>query len=262
MENWVDGVPQIYRASAHNHESVPSNKVIWHSKKPESEINTVHTPQQKLEVTSCDRDENELQSPMIDEHTSILEALVANQNLRPSHDPDDTNMDSAVHMLWCFYVEQLAPLLKRKSQEPLDWVSNSALAEGYWVSMGANCLESLRNCLKSAIPGQNFQNTELILVREALHGLSVLYKHGFITQDQVKEFFTERITIKLVGRHLVAIYGEEYPKFSKLVNFKPDMKFLKKDFTTSDLHWWLNVIDKPTEGKILWRSMQALFILS
>ncbi|KAA1091830.1 hypothetical protein PGTUg99_005355 [Puccinia graminis f. sp. tritici] len=73
------------------------------------------------------------------------------------------------------------------------------------------------------------------------------------------QFFNTDEIAKLVGNHLVRIYGEDYPAFSKFVNFKPDMDFLKTDLRTSTMHWWLNLLDMPIQGKILYRSMQTLF---
>ncbi|WAR62362.1 hypothetical protein PtB15_14B457 [Puccinia triticina] len=165
------------------------------------------------------------------------------------------NMKPAFGRLHDFYDAKLGPLVGKDLDEGLHMFD----AELARKQEGADHLETLRGILDTERDGESLRNAEFILVRDALYALHLLYKHQLITVEQVRDFFKADGIIKSLGRHLVDCYGEHYPHFSNFKNFLPDMDFLKADSKSVELHWWLNLIDRTTRGKILLRSMQKLF---
>ncbi|PLW37178.1 hypothetical protein PCASD_11139 [Puccinia coronata f. sp. avenae] len=159
-----------------------------------------------------------------------------------------TNMDSAVNKLFDFYMISLVPALLKKFSGSPDKISPISSSPREHMLRGASCLKELKECLKLERPQENFKKTEFAFVQVVLKALYILHDQILISDKQVREFFMDEYITKAVGRHLVYIYGEEYPKLSKILNFKPDMEFLKMDSQTSELHWWLQMLDKPTEG--------------
>jgi hypothetical protein len=149
------------------------------------------------------------------------------------------NMDSAVNKLFDFYMISLVPALLKIFSGSSDKISPISSSPREHMLRGASCLKELKECLKLERPQENFKKTEFAFVQVALRALYILHDQILISDKQVREFFVDEYITKTVGRHLVYIYGEEYPKLSKILNFKPDMEFLKRDSQTSELHWWL-----------------------
>ncbi|WAR61654.1 hypothetical protein PtB15_12B344 [Puccinia triticina] len=171
--------------------------------------------------------------------------------------PDDMLMKPAVDRLCGLFTGEIVPLLLEGS--PHGQGTNSARAQEAKRSTGSACLEAVNECLAADRPQEHFHKTAFSLVEAGLQVPLILYRKQLITAHEVGAFFSTEGVVKAVGKQLVDVYGEEYPHFTRFVNFKPDMQFLKHDLRTVTMHWWLNMLDTPTEGRILYRSMQALF---
>ncbi|OAV92276.1 hypothetical protein PTTG_12125, partial [Puccinia triticina 1-1 BBBD Race 1] len=165
--------------------------------------------------------------------------------------PASINIKSAVSRLLLFYGRELLPLFMKEFTD--QWGNASREEEG------AACLESLEKILDLYRGGDYFPKEDFILVTDALYALKLLYEYDFIRYSQVKDLFKSERIIESIGRHLVHCHGKKYPDVSGFKNFIPDMDFLKEDSQTSEIHWLLRVLDKPTEGKVLLKSMQEYF---
>ncbi|OAV97789.1 hypothetical protein PTTG_25965 [Puccinia triticina 1-1 BBBD Race 1] len=104
-----------------------------------------------------------------------------------------------------------------------------------------------------------FKETRIMFVAAALSVLDLSHRHGLIAGEEVVTFFDDEKLIKMVGEHLVLLYGEKYPNFHNSATFKPDMDYLLRDSLTSHLHSCLSILTKPIQGKIIYRSIQSAF---
>ncbi|OAV92277.1 hypothetical protein PTTG_27681 [Puccinia triticina 1-1 BBBD Race 1] len=164
-----------------------------------------------------------------------------------------SNMEPMLFELSNFYGRKLAPLLARHLLEPRYFNEEVKKQEG------EAHLAILKEILISERGGDSLPQEEFDLVKNVLSAIRLLCQYKFITPEEVKDFFKDEGVIKTLGRHLVRCYDEQYPNLVNFKSFIPDMDFLRKDSKTNQYHWWLNLIDETTEGKILFRSMQKLF---
>ncbi|KAA1077219.1 hypothetical protein PGT21_015422 [Puccinia graminis f. sp. tritici] len=177
---------------------------------------------------------------------------------------------SKIERLEKLFKEELVPLVRKKDEEtfwrlfehvtfehdPLDHESGRVL------SRLKESLQSLYIDPPTTRSAQEFPETQFHFVQKSLQALNLLNEKELIPHapSVITSFFNSNRVVKVVGKYLVQVFGPEgYPDFQRLVSFKPDFQFLKTDLTTSSMHWWLNLLDLPTEGRILHRSMQILF---
>ncbi|OAV95548.1 hypothetical protein PTTG_26650 [Puccinia triticina 1-1 BBBD Race 1] len=138
----------------------------------------------------------------------------------------------------------------------INWCTFSESGESQsCFSKAENLLGKLKDQLNSEKPGQQSQEVEIDFVKAALEMLSEMYMNDLLTEENVRGFFRDNRTIKTVGKHVVHVYGEEYPSLSMFKNFKPDIEFLKRDPSTSHLHWFLENSHQPGKGEaaLEWR---------
>ncbi|KAI9604894.1 hypothetical protein H4Q26_002864 [Puccinia striiformis f. sp. tritici PST-130] len=121
-------------------------------------------------------------------------------------------------------------------------------------------LKTLKECLHTNWPEGKMEDMKIRFVAAVLSAVEISAKYKLIGEEEVKKFFGDEETIKIVGKHLVDLYGEKYPNFFNSANFKPEIDYFRRDTRTSHLHSCYRVIlDRPTQGKIVYTSIQTAF---
>ncbi|KAH9467646.1 hypothetical protein Pst134EA_011281 [Puccinia striiformis f. sp. tritici] len=120
-------------------------------------------------------------------------------------------------------------------------------------------LKTLKECLHTNWPEGKMEDMKIRFVAAVLSAVEISSKYDLIGEEEVKRFFGDEETIKIVGKHLVDLYGEKYPNFFNSANFKPNIDYFRRDTRTSHLHSCLSILDRPTQGKIVYTSIQTAF---
>jgi hypothetical protein len=206
----------------------------------------------------------------------------------PTQDPDRAHVliTKPIFEFKTFLEYDFLPFLQLKHDESISKVLHR---HELWLQEHQSNLnlklEKLQECLHLLREEGGMEEIEIKLVAAVLGVLDMSYKHGLIGKEEVQNFFNDERIIKIVGEHLVYLYGEKYPNFSNSANFKPDMDYLLRDPRTSHLHACLEseygilnikhfaigqdlcayliifvpALSRPTQGKIIYRSIQTAF---
>ncbi|KAA1074971.1 hypothetical protein PGT21_025964 [Puccinia graminis f. sp. tritici] len=180
----------------------------------------------------------------------------------PTQDPDRAHIliTKPIFELKTFLEKDFLPFLQLKHDES---VSKVLHRHELWLQEHQSKLnlklQQLQECLHLLREEGGMEEIEIKLVAAVLGVLDMSYQHALIDKEEVQNFFNDERIIKIVGEHLVYLYGEKYPNFSNPANFKPDMDYLLRDPRTSHLHACLEMLNRPTQGKIIYRSIQTAF---
>ncbi|POW21514.1 hypothetical protein PSHT_02335 [Puccinia striiformis] len=104
-------------------------------------------------------------------------------------------------------------------------------------------LKTLKECLHTNWPEGKMEDMKIRFVAAVLSAVEISAKKRS----------------KLLGNTSLTFYGEKYPNFFNSANFKPEIDYFRRDTRTSHLHSCLSILDRPTQGKIVYTSIQTAF---